>query len=165
MIRPFSMAFVLGAFVSAGCAPASAPAPVDTVADVEAIDALAEREMAAFTEGNTAELEAIFAADAIIMPPGEPALSGLPDAVSWTEALHEEIDLEGGYASTDVTVSGDLAVQRYTGQLTMTPKAGGDAMTEAVKGIHVLERQADGSWKITQDVWNMDAPPPGAGEN
>jgi ketosteroid isomerase-like protein len=38
-------------------------------------------------------------------------------------------------------------------------------VTETIKGVYVLHRQADGSWKIAMDVWNADAPPPGAGEN
>jgi ketosteroid isomerase-like protein len=33
-------------------------------------------------------------------------------------------------------------------------------MPEALKGIHIYRRQADGSWKITHDAWNFDAPPP-----
>ena len=41
----------------------------------------------------------------------------------------------------------------------VTPRAGGEAVTETFKGIHVYRRQADGSWKIAQDAWNMDAAP------
>ena len=62
-----------------------------------------------------------------------------------------------------MVVSGDLAVHRFTGELTLTPKAGGDAVTEAIKGLHVLRKQADGTWKITQDVWNTDRPAPAGG--
>jgi hypothetical protein len=32
-------------------------------------------------------------------------------------------------------------------------------VTERIKGIHVMKRQPDGTWKIAQDVWNSDAPP------
>lgn len=165
MIRQFSVAFFLGVFALAGCAPAPTQAPVDTSADVAAINALVDREIAAFSEGNIPELEAIFAADAVLMPPGEPAIESLSAAISWTEAMHEAFTVDGVYTSSDVTVSGDLAVQRFTGDLTMTPKEGGEAMSETIKGIHVLQRQADGSWKITQDVWNTDASAPTAGEN
>ena len=97
------------------------------------------------------------------MPPGEPVIQGLPAAVTWSQALHEAFILVGTYTSTDVTVSGDLAVQRFTGLLTMTPKDGGEPMAETVRGIHVLQRQADGSWKITQDVWNTHAAPGAVG--
>jgi ketosteroid isomerase-like protein len=43
----------------------------------------------------------------------------------------------------------------------VTPKAAGaKPTTETIKGLHVLRRQTDGSWKIIQDIWNNDAPPP-----
>ena len=56
---------------------------------------------------------------------------------------------------------GDVAIERYSGLFTVTPKAGGDAVAENIKGIHVYRRQADGSWKMTHDVWNSDDPLPG----
>jgi ketosteroid isomerase-like protein len=78
-------------------------------------------------------------------------------------ALAEQVAVSGRYDSSDVVVSGDLAVRRFTGRLTLTPKVGGDPITERVKGLHVRRKQADGSWKITQDVWNVDEPAPTAG--
>jgi ketosteroid isomerase-like protein len=33
-------------------------------------------------------------------------------------------------------------------------------MTEQLKGVHVMRKGADGSWKIAVDVWNTDAPTP-----
>jgi len=72
--------------------------------------------------------------------------------------MFAQASLSGRYTSSDVTISGDLAVVRYTAELTMTPKAGGSPATERIKGIHVMKRQSDGTWKIAQDVWNSDAP-------
>jgi ketosteroid isomerase-like protein len=37
----------------------------------------------------------------------------------------------------------------------MTP-AGADPVDMTNKGIHIYKRQADGSWKMVQDVWNSD---------
>jgi ketosteroid isomerase-like protein len=167
MTSRWFMAFFLGASVLAGCSPASAPAPapVDTAADVQAINALSDREIAAFSGENIPEIEAIFTDDVVLMPPGEPAIEGLAAGVAWAKSMYEVFSVVGSYSSTDVTVSGDLAVQQLAGQLTMTPKAGGDSMTEEIKGIHVLRRQEDGSWKIAVDVWNTDSPPPEAAEN
>jgi hypothetical protein len=56
------------------------------------------------------------------MPPGEPAIEGRPAAVAWARAFGEAFTVAPSYSSTDVTVSGDLAVQQFTGQLTMTPQ-------------------------------------------
>ncbi|MGQ0703000.1 MAG: hypothetical protein ACT4PM_07715 [Gemmatimonadales bacterium] len=57
---------------------------------------------------------------------------------------------------------GSLSIDRFAGTLTITPKAGGATMTEQVEGLHVMRKEADGSWEIAMDVWNMDAPPPAA---
>jgi ketosteroid isomerase-like protein len=162
MTRHIALVAALGMFVASACAPAPAPAPapVDTSADVAAINQLASQEMALFTSGATTGLDAVFAADFVGMPPNEPLIQGLPALVAWADTINEQFTLGGGYDTSDVVVSGDWAVHRFTGSLTMTPKAGGDAMSEAIKGVHVLQRQADGSWRITQDVWNSDAPPP-----
>ncbi|MCZ6702420.1 MAG: hypothetical protein O6940_05190 [Ignavibacteria bacterium] len=43
--------------------------------------------------------------------------------------------------------------------LTITPVDGGESIMETGKCIHVYKRQADGTWKIAQDIWNMDNPP------
>jgi ketosteroid isomerase-like protein len=57
-----------------------------------------------------------------------------------------------------VQVVGDVGIVHYTGEMTATPKKGGKPATEIIKGLHIYKRQADGSWKIAQDVWNTDAP-------
>ena len=86
-------------------------------------------------------------------------MHGLDAVKKWAEeTMFSQASVSGRYTSSDVTVSGDLAVARYTGELTITPKAGGAPVTERLKGIHVMKRQPDGSWKIAQDVWNSDAP-------
>ncbi len=74
--------------------------------------------------------------------------------------MTEQFDLTVNYTSSDLTVSGDWSSEYYTGNVTMTPKAGGEAIRETIKGIHIYQRQADGSWKMTQDIWNADAAPP-----
>lgn len=162
MTRQFFWTAGLLVAVAAACAPTPA-APVDTSADVAAINALADQEMAAFSAGDMEAIRSIFAEDVISMPPNEPAVNGHAGLDAWLTAMMEQVTVSGRYTSSDVIVSGDLAVHRFTGELTMTPKAGGDAMTETVKGVHVLRKQADGTWKITQDVWNTDQPAPAGG--
>jgi len=142
---------------------ACAKPPVDTAADVAAINAVREREMAAFKGGMPDSLVAVFAADAVIMPPNEPQLNGAAAFRAWAAAADSMFTVEGGYTESSVTVAGDWAIDRYTGALTMTPKAGGAAMQERVRGVHILQRQADGRWLITSDIWNSEtplAPPP-----
>ena len=55
----------------------------------------------------------------------------------------------------EIVVSGDWAFQRYSYELTMTPKGDSDPMRIRGHGIHILRRQDGGSWKITKDVWTV----------
>jgi uncharacterized protein (TIGR02246 family) len=145
----------------AACARASAPAATDTAADIAAVNAVREREAAALNSGNIDSALAVYAADVQMMSPNEKVIVGAPALRTWLENFLATATVSARYTSSVVDVSGDLAVDRYTGELTVTPKAAGaTTMTEVIKGVHVMRRQADGSWRITQDVWNSDAPPP-----
>ena len=162
---PAFVVAIAGILMTTACAP-TPPATTarDTSADVAAINAVANREMAAFGSMDTATLNAVFAPSLIAMPPGEPAIQGRDALVKWAQAIHDQFTVEGEYTASNVEVAGDLAVHRFTGRLTLTPKSGGGkAMSETIKGLHVLQRQADGTWQITQDVWNADQPPAAGG--
>jgi ketosteroid isomerase-like protein len=94
------------------------------------------------------------------MPPNAPAVSGKAAARAWSQELSQQMTIQAiDYTSADVVIAGDWAIERYAGSLTMTP-LGGETMSETLKGIHIYRRQADGSWKLAQDVWNSDQPLP-----
>lgn len=158
-VRRITLLFATATTVAA-CA--TKPAPADTSADVAAIKKMQDRELAAVASGNADSALAVYTNDVIVMPAGEPALNGDAAVRGWFEAFTKDNNVAGNYTNNDVEVSGDLGIVHYTGTLTVTPKNGGPAVTEAIKGIHVYKRQPNGSWRIAQDVWNSDAPPPNA---
>jgi ketosteroid isomerase-like protein len=59
--------------------------------------------------------------------------------------------------SGTLLISGDLAVYPYYAVMIVTPRGGSAPMTEDAKGIHVFQRDADGSWKLSHDIWNANA--------
>ena len=154
--RPFVPFAVVA--IAAACAPKATP--VDTSADVAAIKKMQDHELAAVGSGNVDSAVTPYTSDVIIMPPGEAAITGTAALRAWFENFTKDNTIAGSYSTNDVEVSGDLGVVHYVGTLTVTPKKGGPAVTETIKGIHVYKRQSDGSWKIARDVWNTDAPPP-----
>lgn len=158
MARHGRVAFGLCLIPLLGCT--RSPAPPDTAADVQAVNQVREREIAAFSAGQPDTLASLFTSDAVIMPPNEPVLNGSAALRTWAQAIADQATVRGQYTSSDVVVVGDWAIDRYTGLLTITPKGGGAANEERVKGIHIFRRQPDGSWRIVQDVWNTDSPPP-----
>ena len=149
--------FGLGLVGLLGCATETPE--VDTAADIQAINDLREREGSAFFAGDVDGLVAQFTSDAVTMPPDAPAVFGEAAIRTWAQGLADQFTISGEYTGSEVEVIGDWAVERYTANLAITV-AGGDPMTESMKGIHIYRRQTDGSWLITQDVWNADAPAP-----
>jgi len=145
---------------SVACGGASTP--VNTEADVAAINAVREREIGFVGAGNADSLAAVYTDDVFMMPPNEPGVNGREAVRQWAQTTFGQVTMSGRYTNSQVTVAGDWAVDRYTGVLTVTPKAGGAPMEEQIKGIHVMRRDPDGSWRIAQDIWNSDAAPPPA---
>ncbi len=159
MAAPRMMLPLVSAALILGCAPRAERAQVSTEADRQAIDAVRDQEVEAF---NTGDMSLAYATDDLVnLPPGEPATVGKAAAQAWMEGFFAVFTPSLTYTSADVIVDGDLAVEHYTGSATLTPTEGGEAMVETFKGIHIYQRQADGSWKMTHDVWNFDAPPGG----
>jgi ketosteroid isomerase-like protein len=155
---------ILFVLVAAGCAAGAPNAAANNDADTKAIDALRDRELALLTSGMQPDsVRAVYTDDVDFLPPGEAAVQGVDNVTKWGADMVAAANVSGKYLSSHVTVSGDMAVDRYTATLTATPKAGGPATEEAIKGLHVLKRQPGGGWKIAIDVWNPDkaeAPPP-----
>ena len=161
---PRLVAPILAAIAVAACATNTSNATQNNEADVKAIDAVRAREVALVTGSNLDSIGAVYTDDVDFMPPGEPAVQGIDNVKKWAQSMMAQMNVQANYTSSHVTVSGDIAVDRYTANFGGVPKAGGPAMTEVIKGIHVLKRQPGGGWKIMLDTWNADAPeaPPAA---
>jgi uncharacterized protein (TIGR02246 family) len=137
----------------------SCKAPQTNVADVrKAIEEGAERWMTAFNGKDAATLASFYAADAIILPPNGPRVSGRANL----EALFTEMFAIGGdlkLAITHVDASGDLAYE--VGSYSMSIQMPGTPpMADTGKYVAVWKRQADGKWLIVADTWNTDLPMP-----
>jgi len=108
--------------------------------------------------GNVAALAAVYADDAVIMPPNAPAFRG-PDAIRqfWTGFLAAgQIDV--ALTPDKVTQSGDLAAEIGHYDLTITPKG---AAPIHDKGKYLVTwRRTGGTWKIIGDIFNSDQPLP-----
>jgi uncharacterized protein (TIGR02246 family) len=143
----------LGFSLLIGCQQQTEKA-VDTSADKEEIVEMSDARAKAFNEGDAAAIAMHFTTDAILMAPGKAPQTG-PEAV---EAYYQEIFdtyhtmLESGY--DEVKISGNLAYGRGTAVVTLIPKTGGDTTTSTSKYLNILQKQNNGSWKTTHDIWN-----------
>lgn len=134
--------------------------------DEPAIRQVLQRELAAARTNNPDSFAVVFSADGTVKPPNEPPVS-VPALQSWLKSMFANVTIDQiTYADEQITVSGDMAVHYYGFDWTITRK-GGRGMQEKGHGIHVLQRQADGAWKMSYDTWSADSAtrPPASGKD
>jgi len=142
------------AAVEAQSTAAPAGLSADDEAAIRAVDAAWER---GATAGDGNAVAALYSSDATLLPPGEDSYKGEAAKKYW-------MDYFGSYAgptklsTASVEGRGDLAVAVGTYKMTMTEKKPGakPLPTEDGKYIEVLKKQADGSWKLVYDIWNLN---------
>lgn len=61
------------------------------------------------------------------------------------------------YATDEIVVSGDWAMERGTAVETMTPKSGGAAETSNAKYLWLYHRN-NGKWELARLMWNSSDP-------
>ena len=78
---------------------------------------------------------------------------------SWLQGVHDKFAFAGGEIKSLATIPvGDWAWELYTAKRTLAPRAGGEAVEERYRGMHIYRRQPDGTWRIAQDIWNAVTP-------
>jgi len=119
-------------------------------ADLAAIDRLRQINLLAVRSQNHGVLNSLLTEDAVLMAPGmnfqrgRPQLPGSGEGMSVLEydEEFEELEISGRYAY-------EWGVIRCTYML-----ADGAKKALAYKVMRVLQRQADGEWKVHRAMWN-----------
>lgn len=139
----------------AACAPQ--PKPVDTSADEAAIRAIDESWNGYLKAQNDSAVAAIYAADAVMLPPNMPRVTGAEAIRKFWSALWP---LKASLEVTPVTirVAGEWAMEEgnYTFAI---PAANGGETKDNGKYLVNWHKQ-DGTWRVVQDMWSSDNPPP-----
>jgi ketosteroid isomerase-like protein len=96
-----------------------------------------------------------FTEDAMTLPSHEPAVQGRASQIAWYKAyppfeLKEEI--------LEIDGRGDLAYARVSFSLKVTVPGSTEPIVDTGKGIRILKKQKDGSWKVARDIYNSDLP-------
>ncbi len=127
--------------------------------EVEAVNELRERESAAFLGGDADSYVALFTDDCAVTPPSGSRMRGRAALRSWLEGVHDQSTFTGGAIEPRMTIAvGGWALDLYEASRSVAPRAGGDAVEEHYRGMHIYRRQPDGSWRIAQAIWNTATP-------
>jgi uncharacterized protein (TIGR02246 family) len=128
------------------------PAPLSD-SDTAALLAVHDRFSAALLRRDFDAVAALYADDAVLLPPQEPAVHGRAAIRTWTAAVPRvtrivlQVDDLGG--------GGDVAYMRGTFAMTLEPE-GAPAVPVAGKYVEILKKQADGTWRFAVDIFNSD---------
>jgi len=125
-------------------------------ADEAAIRAQTTDWIKAYNSGDAKAIAALYAEDALLLPPGAPAAKGRAAIMAFIAK-----DIAGSKAAgatfaidpkTDVGVAGEMGWESGTYMVTVK-----GATVDAGKFLSV-SRKKDGKWLYIRDTWNSDAP-------
>lgn len=122
--------------------------------DDKAIRAITPRFVEAYNRKDAAAAVKDYAADAKVLPPNMPMVSG-KEAIQafWKFAM--DMGASVSLEAAELAMDGGLACERGVITITMQPGTPQEKTTKG-KYVTVMRRQSDGSWKLVLDIWNSD---------
>ena len=128
----------------------------DDANDISEIKALSATRAKAFNEGNADDIATAFTESGILMAPDMTSMTGREAVRGYYQRIFDQYKtfLESGYE--EVRVSGNLAYGVGYAKVKLVPHNGGDTLVSSAKYINILQRQEDGTWLTTHDIWNAN---------
>jgi len=99
---------------------------------------------------------AFYEEDAIMVPPNRSDIRGRAAIEAFLASFPPFSDYQ--LETLEIDGQGDLAYERGTNSMTLTPP-GGRPTEWRSKYLVIYRRQADGSWKVSHEIFTPDAPP------
>lgn len=126
----------------------------DEVENVDAVDAktiqdMLEQSADAYVARNWDKFTSFFTDDAVWMPPGQPPLIGKNEWWSWIGGRWDQSTVEQiAVSHEEIVVAGDWAYEWHNETQI------GPGWQRNFKGIFIMHRQEDGSWRIARYCFN-----------
>ena len=118
-------------------------------ADLAAIQAVNARTLEALNAGDWTRLNEVTDDDYVAIIRGTPT-SGRERLRASNQRFLEQWKDEEAWLPVETIIDGDLAFQRGSFTMTLTPRQGGEARSLAGTYMHIYQRKPDGSWALTR---------------
>ncbi len=132
----------------------------NTTTDTEADEAAIRNLLASYDETFTSEdldnLFALLTDDVYWGVPEQPALIGRDAVLGRVGTMFSNFDMTTSHPLDEIRIADGWGIVSGTYEVVHEPNAGGDPLRELGKVIYVVERGADGDWRIAKAVWNTD---------
>jgi len=129
-------------------------------ADITAVNALRASFVTAFNANDADAVGNLFTADAIAMGNHQPNSTGRAAIIASDKANFAQMAMKIELTPEETRTMGSFGFDRGTFKMTITPKAGGAPMNDEGRYLVLLEKGADGAWKVSRDIGNSTLPMP-----
>ena len=136
------------------------PALVPGSDDEQAIRKLSEDWLEAVRAKDIPRLSGMVTDDAVFLPPGFSPIRGRPGVETMYRSFFPQFSsVEQSVSIEEIQVAGDWAFAWGTEKFTLVPLTGGAPIEMQGKGMSILKRQPDGSWKFARGINNTQPNP------
>lgn len=154
---------VLCVALPSGCMRAATPAgetPEAYAKDVQAIRATEAAWVKAFATKEPAKAEAFYADDAASMLPDTPLMTGKAEILAGMKPELGDRNFSLTFAPSKIVIaqSGDIAYTQGRFRYTTTDPITGKRVGQWGNYVEVYKRQADGGWKVEEDIATEETP-------
>jgi uncharacterized protein (TIGR02246 family) len=129
--------------------------------DLRAIQAINQRDVQFALANDSTKMMSQWTDDFVLLQPVGPILRGRSTIAEAFQGMESAVEiLESVLDIQEIKVLGDHAFEWGTYRYSLRPRTGGEAVPTSGKLMRILQRQADGSWKIHRTISTVDPPTP-----
>ena len=154
-MKTMSVLVTIAALLGAGCNTDTQPSFAD---DLAAITAFNERYLDAINKEDIAALSALTTDGHIMLPPNQEPVVGKAANDAMNGGAFENYEFSETWRPVETVVDGDLGFQRGTFTVIATPRRDGDRVEVNGSFLRIYQRQANGEWRMTRDMFNSSTP-------
>ena len=155
MSRPLALSTVAAALLAANC---SGPAQSTFADELAQITAFNERYLKSINEEDIAALSGLTTDGHVMLPPNSEPVVGKAANDAMNGGAFERYNFSETWNPVETVIEGNLAFQRGTFTTIATPKAEGDRLEVSGSFLRIYQRQENGEWRMTRDMFNSSTP-------
>jgi len=143
------------ALLVVGCEPPQRPSYAE---DLAAITEFNARYLGAINDEDIATLSSLTTEGHVILIPNREPIVGKAANDAANGGAFERFTFDETWTPVETVIDGDLAFQRGTFTTIATPRSAGERLEVSGSFMRIYQRQANGEWRMTRDMFNSSAP-------
>jgi ketosteroid isomerase-like protein len=150
-----TFALLGAALLAAGCGGPTQPTFADDLAQITGFN---ERYLRSINEEDIATLSELTTDGHVTLAPNREPIVGKSANDALNGDAFKRYDFSESWTPVETVIDGDLAFQRGTFTTIATPKSEGNRIEVGGSFMRIYQRQANGEWRMTRDMFNSSAP-------